>query len=80
MTSRLGVVVATLEEEARTVVGLTVEVERLGEDRETSSLVEKALSVYTNLKRERPANRQDETPRQIAQVENMILYCSIIGQ
>ena len=68
VTARVGVVLTTLEEEARTVGGLVGEVGRLEEDKETASLVERSLAVYTNLKRERPANRQDDTPRQIAQV------------
>ena len=68
VTARVGVVLTTLEEEARTVGGLVGEVGRLEEDKETAGLVERSLAVYTNLKRERPANRQDDTPRQIAQV------------
>ena len=69
VTARIGVVLATLEEEARTVVDLAAEVGRLGaEDAETASLVEKSLAAFTTLKRERPATRQDNTPRQIAQV------------
>ena len=72
VTARLGVVLATLEEEAATLAGLTGEVEGLvggqEEDGELAGLVERSLAVLAGLRRERPGSRQDSTARQVAQL------------
>ena len=69
VTSRIDVVVTTLQEEANIVAVVTGELGGLEEeDEETGGLVERSERVLAGVKRERPANRQDDTPRQIAQL------------
>jgi len=64
--SRVNIVLDTAEEESKNLDSLKLNSCSI-EDEELKGLVGKSLALYTQLRRERAGNRQDDSPRLIAQ-------------